>query len=646
MASFTVNTTSDTVARDTCENQLAGCSLRGAIIAANAAGNSRINFSIPTTAAGCSFGVCTIRIDSALPTITGSNITIQGPGADRLTVRAANGLSARVFFVDTSSGTTTISGLTVANGTTTINSSGGGIAKLGPGALELVEMRFYSNEGATGGAIYANGGTVRISRSAFEGNFTHGSVGGGAIHVAPGSTCALISSTLVLNSSTNGAGGAITNNGVTYVVNSTVTQNFAHNGGGLFTTGVHFYVQSSIIARNFSSQGNDDVAGIFDSDGWNLVGKVDGSTGFTEPTDLKGTHASPLDPRFDPQRFNTYNGGHTPTIPILPNSPAIDKGSIAQIVGATTMDQRGGFFGRTRDNPRIPNAPGGGGVDIGAYERNPMSMFDFDGDTKADIGVFHANDGTWWINRSSDSSTFAQPFGVATDKLVPADYTGDGKVDVAIWRPSSGEWFILRSETNSYFGFPFGASGDVPTPADYDGDGRADAAVFRPATGFWHILRSTGGTSAEPFGTNGDIPVANDYDGDGRADVAIYRPSVGQWWLSRSTAGVIAYSFGNSTDKIVPGDYTGDGKTDVAFWRPATGQWFVLRSENSSFFSAPFGASTDIPTPGDYDGDGKFDVGVFRPAVGTWFIQRTSAGSFAQQFGGDGDRPLPTAFLP
>jgi hypothetical protein len=74
--------------------------------------------------------------------------------------------------------------------------------------------------------------------------------------------------------------------------------------------------------------------------------------------------------------------------------------------------------------------------------------------------------------------------------------------------------------------------------------------------------------------------------------------------------------------------------------------WFVLRSEDLSFFSVPFGQNGDIVAPGDYDGDGKFDITVFRPSQATWYIQRSTAGTLITQFGANGDRPIPNAFVP
>jgi subtilisin-like proprotein convertase family protein len=277
------------------------------------------------------------------------------------------------------------------------------------------------------------------------------------------------------------------------------------------------------------------------------------------------------------------------------------------------------------------------------------SPFDFDGDLKTDVSIYRPSNGQWWINRSSNGTTFAATFGNSADRIAPADYTGDNKTDIAIWRPSTGEWFILRSENGTYYSFGFGTNGDIPAPGDFDLDGKADAVVFRPSNGVWYVNNSSGApVSTILFGQNGDVPVTADYDGDGRADAAVFRPSTGTWWLRRSTLGVIAFQFGNSTDKPAPGDYTGDGKADVAFFRQPTGEWYILRSENQSYYSGVFGVLNDIPVPGDYDGDGKHDPAVFRPSNNTWYVQRSTNinNPLIQTFGIAGDKPVPSAFVP
>ncbi|MGC2235998.1 MAG: FG-GAP-like repeat-containing protein [Pyrinomonadaceae bacterium] len=279
---------------------------------------------------------------------------------------------------------------------------------------------------------------------------------------------------------------------------------------------------------------------------------------------------------------------------------------------------------------------------------SPRTLFDFDGDGKADISIFRPSVGEWWYSRSSDGGNYAASFGSSTDKLVPGDYTGDGRADIAIWRPSTGEWFILRSEDGSYYSYPFGTNGDISAVGDFDADGKADSAVFRPSDTNWYIRRSSdGGFTIQQFGASGDVPVVADYDGDGKSDIAIWRASTGEWWIKKSSdASVIAFQFGNSADKPVQGDYTGDGKADVAIFRPSSGEWFILRSNDYSYYSFPFGTSGDVPAPGDFDGDGRFDAAVFRPADSTWYIQRSTAGTLIQSFGQTGDRPVPSAFIP
>lgn len=76
--------------------------------------------------------------------------------------------------------------------------------------------------------------------------------------------------------------------------------------------------------------------------------------------DIVGTNASPINPLLFP--LGDY-GGTTPTHALSGVSPAIDKG----FAFGSTTDQRG--LVRPADRLDVPNAPGGDGSDIGAFER-------------------------------------------------------------------------------------------------------------------------------------------------------------------------------------------------------------------------------------------------------------------------------------
>lgn len=275
---------------------------------------------------------------------------------------------------------------------------------------------------------------------------------------------------------------------------------------------------------------------------------------------------------------------------------------------------------------------------------------DFDGDLKTDLSIWRPSDGSWWVINSSNGSFTSTGFGAATDILVPGDYDGDGKTDRAVFRPSDGVWHLF-TKGNTYSTRAFGTTGDIPTSGDFNGDGKTDLAIFRPSAGTWYIANSDsrGTVTITQFGADGDKPVVADYDGDGKDDIAIYRPNGAngaEWWIQRSNLGLLAAQFGGAADKPVAGDYTGDGKADIAFFQPSSGFWFVLRSEDYSYYGVPFGVASDIPSPGDFDGDGKFDTAVFRPADGIWYVDRSTAGSLIVQFGANGDKPVPNAYLP
>ncbi len=272
--------------------------------------------------------------------------------------------------------------------------------------------------------------------------------------------------------------------------------------------------------------------------------------------------------------------------------------------------------------------------------QNTKRDFDFDGDGKADIGLFRPQDGVWHLQNST-SGYASKQWGESTDKIVPADYDGDKKTDHAVFR--GGYWHIIKSSDGQYSGMQFGEATDIPLPGDFDGDGKADIAVFRPSSGTWYIMGSRSGFVYQQWGAATDRPVAADFDGDGKADMVVYRPSNGTWYLLRSRDGFYSQQWGEATDKMVVGDYDGDGRADISVWRPSNGNWYILQSRNG-FTSSQFGMAGDLPTAADYDGDGKTDLGVYRN--GSWYVFGSATGFASSTFGTATDKPIANSFVP
>lgn len=296
-------------------------------------------------------------------------------------------------------------------------------------------------------------------------------------------------------------------------------------------------------------------------------------------------------------------------------------------------------------NAPNPNSGGGLAVFMPPQFTTPSApaktTFDFDGDGRADTGVFRPADGIWYIDRSSAGFAAAQ-WGISTDKLAPADYDGDDKTDLAIWRESESNFYILNSADATVRIEEFGLPGDILTVGDWDGDGKADLSTYRAGSQSLFYYRGSNNNPGNnitfiPWGTTGDKPVSGDFDGDGHADPVIFRPSNGTWYILNSTNGQAVYqTWGLSTDTLVPADYDGDAKTDVAVYR--NGLWYIKGSADGQPRYIPFGLSTDTPVPADYDGDGKADIGVYRNGV--WYLQQSTAGTSYINFGLATDKPL------
>jgi CSLREA domain-containing protein len=311
--------------------------------------------------------------------------------------------------------------------------SGGSIANLNPtGIVNITNTTMKDNRAVqSGGGVYAFSGTINITNSTINNNRSS-SVGGG---ITNGGTVTITNSTISGNTSiTLGGGIYVLRTGTTNISNSTINGNSTNgNGGGIAIednspdpiTGVA-KVKSTIIAANSANIGND-VHGPFTSQGFNLISRTDYSTGFTQPTDLTGVDGTPFNPMLDPNGLQD-NGGPTKTIALLCGSPAIDKGT----ANGLTTDQRDTGFPRVIDDSFIPNASGGDGVDIGAFEltvcnhppvaqcRNiqisagsncPASITA----AQIDNGSFDPDPGDTIVSRTLDTSG---PFGLGTHTVV------------------------------------------------------------------------------------------------------------------------------------------------------------------------------------------------------------------------------------
>ena len=291
------------------------------------------------------------------------DITIDGPGADRLTIQQNSGLGHRIFTIDDGSHQQNIdveiSGVRISGGALTASGplgNGGAISSLENFTLRASHLT-GNHASSLGGAVYSGGrGRVTIERSTIDNNTAR--FGGGAVI---NNESVIAHSTISSNSASNDGGGVFHLTGVASIRNSTITGNSANDeGGGIVSAEATTTLASTIVAGNDATTQNDLLifGGKF-SGVSNLIGDPGSAAGFVHASDgnIVGRPvgnsrddiviSSILEPLSD-------NGGSTPTHRLFVGSVAIDAGLSAELT-----DQRGSKYFRND----------GGGVDIGAYER-------------------------------------------------------------------------------------------------------------------------------------------------------------------------------------------------------------------------------------------------------------------------------------
>jgi Tol biopolymer transport system component len=119
---------------------------------------------------------------------------------------------------------------------------------------------------------------------------------------------------------------------------------------------------------------------------------------------------------------------------------------------------------------------------------------DWDGDGKDDLGVFRPGALGEFLLRVPQQldlcpvciqpqtffTTQSVVLGAAGFLPVAGDWDGDGKADVGVFDPVTGNFFLTEDEAKPNFIFPFGQSGDRPLAGDWLGLGRDGIGVFQP----------------------------------------------------------------------------------------------------------------------------------------------------------------------
>ncbi len=327
---------------------------------------------------------------SVIDSVFNNNSAVNGGGAIAITA------GATIFNSTFSGNSATLGGaienslasLTVGNSIFDNNSSGfGGGAIAAFGSTNVFNTTFSNNKapGASslGGAVYvqSSGTPFILTESALFSN-TSG-YDGGAVYTIGGSPT-LRNVTISGNHAANSGGGiAISSTTTTATLNNvTITNNLADSdhdghgdGGGIVRVAGTAQVRNSIIAGNFDTPDNagggtinPDCSGAFLSQGFNLIGRNDGCSGYTNGAngDKVGSGASAINPLLSSL---ANRGGPTQTHALIPGSPAIDAGN--------PLPPGGGGFACAGTDQRGVTRPQGAVCDIGAVERQvgDISLF-------------------------------------------------------------------------------------------------------------------------------------------------------------------------------------------------------------------------------------------------------------------------------
>ena len=385
----------------------------------------------------------TITLDAALGAlIVLDTVLITGPGADALTIQAADGATHRLLDVTSTGGDVTISSLGFFGGNAG-SQDGGAIRSQTTGQLLLRQVEISGSSANRGGAVSASDGTLALANSTIANNSST-SDGGGVFVDGTTTRLDLVNATLSDNSAGGNGGAIATEAGTVRVFSSTIANNSAvGETGGLWVSGAVAQIvaiSNSILAANTGASAPDlidagsttlnvNASFIGNNDGTTLTASVVTGSNVAQNSSgsYVGTIGSPLDPVL---LALANNGGTVQTLAPDSASLVLDAGSNtarpqdeydvdndSNLTEFLPIDARGG--------QRISTT-----IDMGAVELPPAPTITWD--ASADLVFGTAIDGTQLNATSNVPGTFA--YTPASGTILDA---GDGQILTAVFTPDN-----------------------------------------------------------------------------------------------------------------------------------------------------------------------------------------------------------------
>jgi len=486
----------------------------------------------------------------------------------------------------------------------------GGIDSYGS-SMSIVNSTISDNSfGASGGGIpfgsYGGGGincrgvrglghVISIVNSTISGNSagTHG----GGIYSQDLDNLSIVNSTISGNSA--GTGGGIDNyNSSLHVVNSTITGNSARSGGGIYNDQSQFEISNTILNAGASGENIFNSGGTVTSHGYNLSSD-DGGGYLNGPGDRINT-----DPLLGPLQDN---GGPTFTHALLPGSPAIDQGNS----GGVYLDQR--HFHRPVDIPGIPNAIGGDGSDIGAFEFDSFPLRgDFNGDGFTDYLLFNVGNrrtAIWYLHDNTYISSGYGP-SLPTGWIVAdvADFNRDGNPDYALFNASTRQTQIWYLNNNVFVSAAYGptlpSGWQLVAVGDFNSDGKSDYVLYNSGTrqtAIWYLRNNLYVSAAYgPTIVSGwQLVAVGDFNGNSKPDYVLYNAGTRQtviWYLNNNVYVSAAYGPTIASGYLLSGvaDFNLDGHPDYLLYSATTRQTAIWYLNNNVFLRGAFGPTLPV----------------------------------------------------